>query len=299
MRAIALSVIAMLLLMASCGSRREQMVLHLEELEQRNMADSLLSNDSLAEALVAWFDNHGTPNERLRSRYILARTYADLGEAPRALEAFLDAAACADTAAPDCDFAKLSRVYRQMSELFYKQNLMDGFFEANDHSIKYAWKACDTLQALNESMYTLTAYDQKRNYDALIPMFDSLYTQFERYYGEAIASRYCIIPVKALIERRDLGKARKYLDSYESKSGYFDSSHHVNPGREDSHRDILTTSELQLCHLVRLNFDLKEIANILCINPSGISKLSAKVFAKLFNGKGSGKDLRKRLRGIS
>ena len=57
-----------------------------EELERQNRADSVMTNDSLAEHLVKYFDRHGTPNERMRAHYILGRTYADMGEAPRAVD---------------------------------------------------------------------------------------------------------------------------------------------------------------------------------------------------------------------
>ena len=45
-----------------------------------------MENDSLAEALVDYFDRHGSANERMRAKYILGRTYYCLGELPRALE---------------------------------------------------------------------------------------------------------------------------------------------------------------------------------------------------------------------
>ena len=71
------------LLVASCTSgRHQQMLAQLEELERQNVADSLMTNDSLAQALADYFDRHGTPNEQLRAHYILGRTYADMGEAP-------------------------------------------------------------------------------------------------------------------------------------------------------------------------------------------------------------------------
>ena len=92
------------LLLASCtGGHHQQMLAQLEELERQNVADSLMTNDSLALALADFFDRHGTPNEQLRAHYILGRTYADMGEAPAALNAYLDAADCADTTAIDCD----------------------------------------------------------------------------------------------------------------------------------------------------------------------------------------------------
>ena len=55
------------LLLASCtGGRHQQMLAQLEELERQNVADSLMTNDSLAQALADFFDRHGSPNERLR-----------------------------------------------------------------------------------------------------------------------------------------------------------------------------------------------------------------------------------------
>ena len=95
-----------------CGSDEEQRG-QLAELEEQNHSGQPMLNDSLAEALVAYFDRHGSANERMRAKYILGRTYADMGELPRALETYFEAADCADTTASDCDFAKLSRVHAQ------------------------------------------------------------------------------------------------------------------------------------------------------------------------------------------
>ena len=136
------------LLLAACGENHQQMVLQLEELERQNRADSLMLNDSLALHLADYFDRHGSANERLRAHYILGRTYADMGEAPAALSAYLDAADCADTTQADCDYRTLSRVYGQMSSVFYQQNLMEDYIAACDKSTNYAWKSKDTLQAL-------------------------------------------------------------------------------------------------------------------------------------------------------
>ena len=80
----------------------QQMLTQLEELEQQNLADSLMTNDTLAIALCDYFDSHGTPNERMRAHYMLARTYTDRGEAPQALEEFMKSVESADTTAADC-----------------------------------------------------------------------------------------------------------------------------------------------------------------------------------------------------
>ena len=98
----------LLLLLVACGESHEQMLRQLTELERMNRADSVMQNDSLAEHLVRYFDRHGDANERMRAHYILGRTYADMGEAPRAVDAYLDAASHADTTAADCDYRTLS-----------------------------------------------------------------------------------------------------------------------------------------------------------------------------------------------
>ena len=60
-------------ILIGCDNGKQQR-LQLEQLEQHNRAGEQLLNDSLAEALVAYFDKHGDANERMRSRYMLGRT---------------------------------------------------------------------------------------------------------------------------------------------------------------------------------------------------------------------------------
>ena len=118
-RCLLLVLLPMILLVACDDGARQR--LQLEELERMNRADSLMTNDSLALDLAEWFDDHGTPNEQMRAYYILGRTYADLGEAPQAIEAYNDAADRADTTDADCDYKTLARVYAQKAEVFYYQ----------------------------------------------------------------------------------------------------------------------------------------------------------------------------------
>ena len=81
-----LLVIVLAIVLAAYSGDGSEMRAQLEELERQNRADSVMTNDSLAEQLVKYFDRHGTPNERMRAYYILGRTYADMGEAPRAVD---------------------------------------------------------------------------------------------------------------------------------------------------------------------------------------------------------------------
>ena len=222
----------LLLLLSACGEDHEQMLRQLTELERMNRADSVMQNDTLAEQLVRYFDRHGDANERMRAHYILGRTYADMGEAPAALNAYLDAADCADTTAIDCDYHTLSRVYGQMAGVFYRQNLKDRFLESLDLSIRCAWIDNDSIQALNGFAHKLIGYDYFHNYDKVIPLFDGLYSDLLSHYGIGVAAKYCTVPFMSLLKLGYIEKAKQYLDIYEQESGYFDEKHNVERGRE-------------------------------------------------------------------
>ena len=120
-RLIGIMVMGAVVLLAGCGGNKAQMLQQLETLEQQNRSGQPMLNDSLAEDLVSYFDRHGDANERMRSRYILGRTYYCLNELPRALEIYNEAADCADTTSADCDFSKLSRVYAQIADIYHRQ----------------------------------------------------------------------------------------------------------------------------------------------------------------------------------
>ena len=207
------------------------MLAQLAELERQNVADSLMTNDSLAKALVAYFDDHGTRNERLRAHYILGRTYADLGEAPAALDAYLDAAACADTTAADCDWGKLSRVYSQLASIFYNQGLIEDFTYSTDYSIDCARKAKDTLLILRESLMGLTGYDYQDKFDTVASKFDILYEAYGKDY-EKVLAQYSILPIRSLLGLKRLDEAKACLRLYEKHSGFVDSGSNVQQGKE-------------------------------------------------------------------
>ena len=137
-------------LLAACHpGRHARMQAELAHLQALNQADSLLINDSLAQALALYFDDHGTPNEQMEAHYLLGRTYADRGEAPAAIAAYHDAIDRADTTAADCDYRQLCRVYSQMAKIFYQQNLVKDNLDALELSIKFGLKGKDTISAIN------------------------------------------------------------------------------------------------------------------------------------------------------
>ena len=242
-----LMVVCALWLLISCGHDKGQMLQQLEELEQMNRADSVMRNDSLAEDLVAYFDKHGTPNERMRARYILGRTYFDLGELPRSLETYLDAAGCADTTAADCDYKTLSRIHGQKAFIFKMQYLPQESADEFDNAINYSLKTGDSIVALVYMENKLITYYQQREYDSLLYYTDKVFHDYVKHGCFEYAANSLGASILVLLDRHDLPKARQYIDFYEKYSNSqtdpvnklaasyaYKGTYHLNSGHSDS-----------------------------------------------------------------
>ena len=210
----------------------EQQRLQLEQLEQQNRAGEQLQNDSLAEALVAYFDKHGDANERMRSRYMLGRTYYHLGELPRALETYLEAASCADTTRDDCDYKVLSRIHAQKAAIFHQQIQPRSQIKELRLAEYYAWKCMDTLQAVECYVRQAIAYDFMKKLDSVIIIRENASNLFRRINRQDRAAQTIGPAISSLIEKGDISKAKDYCSYYENKSGFFDEYGNIEKGHE-------------------------------------------------------------------
>ena len=203
--------------------------LQLEELERMNRTDSLMTNDSLALVLAKHFDSHGTNNEKLRAYYILGRTYADLGEASKALEAYHVAAAC-DTTSNDCDYHILCLAHIQMAEIFHRHYQPRTAIAELSTAQRMAYKDKDTLLA------TECYFDQSNEYErlgekdsafAIATEAARLFTILGRYDRAAAAKSSTTL---ILLDKHRTDEAKAAIEAYLA-SIYTDSLGNVSPGR--------------------------------------------------------------------
>ena len=181
---------------------------------------------------VEFFDEHGTPNDRLLSHYLLGLAYYDHGEAPMALQCYQDAANYADTTAADCDYAQLARVYGQMAQVFYSQGLYQEQLQKTDISVKYAWKGKDTLAALMSYEQESQAYRNLNMPDSLLYICEHVSQLYRNYGYPHYAAIALYSTLSTLIHRQEFDKAKQNMQIYESESGYFDSLGNIQKGRE-------------------------------------------------------------------
>ena len=234
MRKLAHSVICLwvVCLLTSCGNDREQRVLQLEQLEQQNRSGQPMLNDSLAEDLVTYFDRHGDANERMRSRYILGRTYYCLGELPRALETYNEAVDCADTTSADCDFAKLSRIYAQKASIYYDQVQARSQLSNLRLANYYAEKGLDTLMAVECFSQQSNAYELLDNQDSVVLIKEMAAQMFNNLAKTDRAAQTLGSAILALVKKGELSKAKSFIDIYESSSNLFSPNKDIVSGRE-------------------------------------------------------------------
>ena len=222
----------LLWLLLSCdGGRHERMLQVLAEADSMNRHYVSFTSDSLLADATRYFDSHGTPNERLRSHYLLGCAYRDMGQAPQALQCYQDAADCADTTAADCDYQRLMAVYGQTASLFYDQIMPRHQIEALKKQHRYAILAGDTMSAVFSYEFAGSAYELLNNLDSAMLLRKLAYNLYTEYgYEQNAAAVSCLIG-DLLIKSQKPVEAKSYLDKYEASSGFFDGDRIID-GRE-------------------------------------------------------------------
>lgn len=231
-RLIGMIVVGAVVLLTGCGGDKAKMLQQLEQLEQQNRSGEAMLNDSLAESLVNYFDRYGDANERMRSRYILGRTYYCLDELPRALEMYNEAADCADTTSADCNYKVLSRIHAQSAVIFNLQVQPRSQLDELRMAEYYAWKGKDTLQAIECYAQQSDAYELLGIHDSIVLIKETAAQLFYGINRSERAAQTLGSAILALVKKRDLAKAKNYINVYESSSNFFSPNGDIVIGRE-------------------------------------------------------------------
>ena len=227
-----LYIILLGLIMISCGGKEYvTMQKRLQKLNEYNKADSVFHTTTEAQALVDYFEDHGTPNEKMLTYYLLGRAYYDIHEVPMALNSFQAAIEKADTTAEDCDYRQLSRVYGWMAEVFYHQCLYRQEIDCENLSEYYGWKGKDTICAIQSLACKIFAYKQLGKKDSAIIICKNVINMFDKFGYTKEAACYCSSIIRELIDHGETSLAKRYINRYEKESGYFDDNN-IEKGRE-------------------------------------------------------------------
>ena len=229
---LALCLALVLASVVACSNSGEEMRRQLNELQARNQADSLMTDDSLALTLCDYFDSHGTPNEQMLAHYLLGRTYADMGEAPRALDSYYDAVTYADTTSEDCDYRTLIGIYGQMSVIFHQQNLPYDEINAIRKYSDYTLKLGDTISYITYLGQLISPYYLLGENDTVLQIIEDVNSQLEQRGYHDLPPLNLGTAAYIYTERGEIEKAAEMLSKYEHTPGLFDDDNNIEQGWE-------------------------------------------------------------------
>ena len=221
----ALLAAALLLPVLSCSpDRRDRMEQELLRARAMNKAYVDFTTDSVMKEVADYYDHHGTPNERMEAHYLLGCTYRDMGEAPRAIDCYLDAVACADTTAADCDFGTLGRVYSQMAELYHKQLLLSYALESDKRSSHYFFLDGDTANAIFEMKMTAGAMIMLNKVDSAENVLKNAIDIYRKHGCLQDELRTSTMLMYLYTEKPDrIHELKSLIDRYDNECIFFDS----------------------------------------------------------------------------
>ena len=206
-------------LTACTSPSHEAMRQRLKYVSDCNRADTVFTERWLpaVDSLVAFFDRHGSANDRMMAHYVQGRVHHDMGEAPQALECYQLAVEVADTTSSDCDLYTLYAVYGQMANIFHSQYLPDDEMQALIAAERIAWKDKDTLSALKAYELEGRPYFLKGEKDSMFALMSKARELFLKagYQREATEAIFPAIAIS--LDSRKLKEANTYLCIYENE----------------------------------------------------------------------------------
>jgi hypothetical protein len=193
------------------------------EAKAQNKAFVDFTSDSIAKEFNRYYDPHGTANERMTAHYLLGCVYRDLGEAPHAVDCYLDAISQADTTAKDCDFYTLSAVYSQMANLYHKQLLLSYEIEARKQASHFAFLLKDTFHAIYNLDKSASAYILLNKTDSAEIILNDVQKQYLKngYVQDALQSSTKLMFLYTGKDEK-IKDLKKLIDKYEEESDLFD-----------------------------------------------------------------------------
>ena len=195
----------------------------------QNKCDTVFRSDSIQRLLVDYYNNHGTANERMLAHYLLGRAYYDMGEMPMSLNAYQ--LALADTTGNEKNYYQLSRIYSQMANIYYHQNLLSDQIGCINKSVRYAFLSKDTLGAIYSYLQKANSYDVLGISDSVITICENVNTFFWKKGMKKQSAQVLSLLALHYIKKGMLEKAKRSIEVYEEESGFFDDNHNIEENR--------------------------------------------------------------------
>ncbi|MBR2237613.1 MAG: hypothetical protein IJ887_07025 [Prevotella sp.] len=193
------------------------------------------TTDSVMKEVVAYFDRHGTPIEKIEAHYLLGCVYRDLGEAPQALQCYQNAVETASNPSEGGEKGVISlliKVYGQMAELYDAQNLPSDEISAMQKIQHYALLEHDSLMYIRALELMTKPYYKLGDTAKVIETVWEAHRHYTEIGDSQKAANAFATLAHIMVKRGQLEEADRLLREYETKTGLFDKNGNIERGRE-------------------------------------------------------------------
>lgn len=191
-----------------------------------------MPSDSTFQDVVAYYDGHGTSNERMQAHYLLGCVFRDQREAPKAIQCYEEAIECADTLSNTCDFVSLYSIYGQMVDIYTQQNLLHSAISITQKYCEYALRCNDSLSYIGGNEQLAALYLSLGDTVKTVSKIEQCISLYKRSRMDKSAAGALPLLISIYISRQQYEKAYRCMQYFENKSGLFDNKSDICKGRE-------------------------------------------------------------------
>lgn len=213
-------------------SKKQQMRYLLLKAIAMNKAYIDMDTLKFVDNIFEYYKNHGTPNEKMMAYYMKGCVYRDKKDSPNALQYYLDAVNCVDTADAECDKMNLCRIYGQIASLYHEQNVPRREITIWRKASEIASKAGDTLSSIQYKDRIGFAYESLGIHDTAHMYYINIYKEYLAHGYRSQAAACLIYQYAEEIRNKNFKSAQKHIDEYRKYSELFEKNGEIKPSHE-------------------------------------------------------------------
>ena len=196
---------------------------------KNKMFVSLKDEEETMQRAVEYYEEHGSPDEKMGACLLLGSVYRDMGDAPQALEWFDKAITHGQKAK---DKVTLAKIHGQKADLFYRQRLLDNALVELRIMENIATEIGDRELAVNANSFTSSVYYSMKEYDSVIAVDKRNYSILLNDIKDTVSAATTIASsIPCHVKLGEYDKAKQLIRIYENWSDDFDEKGYLRPGR--------------------------------------------------------------------
>ena len=200
---------------------------------KNKMFVSLKDEEETMQRAVEYYEEHGSPDEKMGACLLLGSVYRDMGDAPQALEWFDKAITHGQMAK---DKVTLAKIHGQKANLFVFQNLFKEALVELKMMADIAELLSDKELLINALSFKTAIFEEMGEKDSVLFLDKYLYNVYIKELNNtvsAVTGMSTSIPI--FIEQGDIESAEYFLQLYRNKSGRFQFDGKLKTGYEGSY----------------------------------------------------------------